>query len=245
MIPKWAVLTSGRTNGRAAISDKRGRTKRWTDVAGRPFFVGDFTCRDIGHRRRYPTDMNRLLAIIVLSLTLGCTEPNQMPKNQSPTDASVQLFNEAVLGSSPTDAIPMLLTTANANWSPKQVVLDYKDGACYGAMVHYERSHSFEVLRSAVNSRFAKHEQPTFADDPTMGIWRMEDLGFTIQLSDDEDEDSFMAIYILFVDPETMATKLEELSETEPALFDDFPLEEFTDGLRNVDTLDSETPNGG
>ena len=26
---------------------------RWTEVAGRPFFDGNFTCRDIGHRRRY------------------------------------------------------------------------------------------------------------------------------------------------------------------------------------------------
>jgi len=35
MIPKWAVLTSGRTNGRAAISHKRGRTKRWTEAMDR------------------------------------------------------------------------------------------------------------------------------------------------------------------------------------------------------------------
>jgi len=168
-----------------------------------------------------------------------------MPKNESLAEASVQLFNEAVLGSSSTDAIPMLLSTANANWSPKQVVLDYKDDACYGAMIHYERSHSFELLRSAINSRFGKHEQPTFADYPTMGIWRMEDTGFAIQLSDDDDEDSFMAIYILFVDPETMATKLEELSEIEPELFDDFPLECFTDGLRSMDSLEPKTPDGG
>ena len=189
--------------------------------------------------------MNRLLALIVLSLTLGCTEPNQMPKSEYPAEASVQLFNETVLGSAPTDAIPMLLTTANPDWSPKQVVLDYKDDACYGAMIHYERSHSFELLRSAINSRFGKHEQPSFADDPTMGIWRMEDARFAIQLSDDEDEDSFMAIYILFVDPKTMATKLEELNENEPELFDDFPLECFTNGLRNMDSPDPETPNGG
>jgi len=168
-----------------------------------------------------------------------------MPTPQSPAEASVQLFNEAVLGSSPTDAIPMLLTFANATWSPKQVVLDYKDDACYGAMIHYNRSRSFEMLRAAFNSRFGKHEQPTFADDPTMGIWRMEDAGFAIQLSDDEDEDAFMAIYILFVDHETMATKLDELHDAEPELFDDFPVECFIEGLRKTDTPDPETPNGG
>ncbi|QDT07984.1 hypothetical protein K227x_64140 [Rubripirellula lacrimiformis] len=168
-----------------------------------------------------------------------------MATNNPSSETRVQLFNEAVLGSSPTDAIPMLLTSANAYWSPRQVVLDYKDGACYGAMVHYDRSQSFEVLRSAINTRFGKHEQPTFADDPTMGIWRMDDAGFTIQLSDDDDEDSYMAIYVRFVDPNTMATKIEELSETEPELFDDFPLDDFTDALRESDTTNPTTRDGG
>lgn len=189
--------------------------------------------------------MNRLFALIVLSLALGCRDQNQMATNQSPDEASVQLFNEAVLGSSPTDPIPMLLTSANADWSPKQVVLDYKDNACYGAMVHYDRSQSFDVLRSAINARFGEHEQPTFADDPTMGIWRMDDAGFTIQLSDAEEEDSYMAIYILFVDPATMATKLDELNETEPELFEGFPLDEFTDALRETDTAEAKKSDGG
>jgi hypothetical protein len=139
----------------------------------------------------------------------------------------------------------MLLTTANANWSPIQVVLDYKDDACYGAMVRYERSRSFETLRAAFNSRFGKHELPTFADDPTMGIWRMEDAGFAIQLSHDEEEDEFVAAYLLFVDNDTMATTLEKLQESEPELFEDFPIDCFIDGLKNADTPDPETPNDG
>ncbi|WP_218933647.1 hypothetical protein [Rubripirellula lacrimiformis] len=78
-----------------------------------------------------------------------------------------------------------------------------------------------------------------------MGIWRMDDAGFTIQLSDDDDEDSYMAIYVRFVDPNTMATKIEELSETEPELFDDFPLDDFTDALRESDTTNPTTRDGG
>lgn len=139
----------------------------------------------------------------------------------------------------------MLLTSAKADWSPRQVVLDYKDGACYGAMVHYDRSRSFEVLRAAINTRFGKHEQPTFADDPTMGIWRMDNAGFTIQLSDNKDEDSYMAIYVQFIDPTTMADKLEELNETEPELFEGFPLDEYTDALRESDTTNRTKSDGG
>lgn len=54
-----------------------------------------------------------------------------------------------------------------------------------------------------------------------------------------------MAIYVIFVDPATMATKLEELSETEPELFEDFPLDDFTDALRESDTTKPTTRDGG
>jgi hypothetical protein len=189
--------------------------------------------------------MKHLLIVTALLSAIGCTEPRQMTATKPQADGSVQLFNESVLGSAPTDAIPMLLPNATATWAPKQVVLDYKDNACYGAMIHYERSHPFESLRRAFNSRFGAHEQPTFANDPTMGIWRMEDAGFAIQLSNSEDEDSFMAIYIRFVDPATMADKIDDLRVKEPELFDDFPVEEFTEALRDLDIEDSQNPDGG
>ncbi len=189
--------------------------------------------------------MTLLFALMVALLTVGCSEQNQVHLSDPTAKASVQLFNEAVLGSSPTDAIPMLLTNESASWLPKQIILDYKDGACYGAMVNYERRHSFEFLRAAINARFAKHERPTFANDPTMGIWRMDEKGFSIQLSDGEDEDSFLAIYILFVDPETIVTRLKEMNETDPELFDDFPLEDLIDGLHSIDPLEPEAPNSG
>ncbi len=195
--------------------------------------------------RRYPTEMKHLLVVTALVSTLGCSEPRKMTASQSQADENVQLFNESVLGSAPTDAIPMLLPNATATWAPKQVVLDYNDNACYGAMIHYERSHPFESLRRAINSRFGDYEQPTFANDRTMGIWRMEDAGFTIQLSDSEDEDSYMAIYIRFVDPAIMADKIDDLRESEPELFDDFLVEEFTEALRDMESEASQNPDGG
>ncbi len=167
-----------------------------------------------------------------------------MDAKHSSSESKVQLFNEAVLGSSSTDAKPVLLMCPNAEWSPRQVVLDYKDGVCYGAMVLYDRSQSFELIRSAINSRFGKHEQPFFADDPTMGIWRMDDAGFSIQLSDDDADDSYVVIYVQFVDPATMASKLAELNETQPELFEEFPLDDFTDALREADTTDPTSADG-
>lgn len=186
--------------------------------------------------------MSRFPVSVALLITLGCRQNDQMNSNPSSTEAGVQLFNEAVLGSSPTDAVSVLQPSANTSWSPRQVVLDYKDDACYGAMVHYDRSRSFENLRSAINTRFGEHEQPAFANDPTMGIWRMDDREFSIQLSDNDEEDSYTAIYVQFVDLATMADKIEELSETDPELFEDFPLDEFSDAMREIDATDSTGP---
>lgn len=188
--------------------------------------------------------MKRFLVVTALASTLGCSYPNTMTTSKTEANEEVQLFNESVLGSAPTDAIPVLLPNADASWAPSQVVLDYKENACYGAMVHYERSRSFESLRRGINSRFGDHEQPTFAKDPAMGIWRMEDAGFTIQLNDSEDEDSYTAIYVRFIDPTVMADKIDELRETNPELFDDFPVDEFTEALRDTGTEDSKDQQG-
>ena len=184
--------------------------------------------------------MNRTLLLAVLCSTLGCAQPRAMPPSTDST--SVQLFNESVLCSSPTDSIPMLLPNDNARWVPQQVILDYKDNACYGAMVHYSKSDSFEHLRDAINTRFSKNEVEGFGDDPDMGLWRIEDSQFAIQLTDDDD--SYVVAYVCFVDPDTVISTPEHLHETEPDLFDDVDLPDLVDRLNDLDSAVA-TPDGG
>ena len=119
------------------------------------------------------------------------------------------------------------------------MILDYNDNACYGAMVHYSKSDSFDHLRDAINTRFSKHEVEGFGDDPVMGLWRIEDSQFAIQLTGDDD--SYVVAYVCFVDPETVISTLERLRETEPDLFDDFDLPDLVDGLKDLDS-DTATP---
>jgi hypothetical protein len=202
--------------------------------------------------------MRLILAITAISFSLGCADPKPMASSNVRAITSVQLFNEAVLGSSPTDAViyrgwrsgrgggfdVWYSKHTNATWTPKQVILDYKDNACYGAMVHYDRSNSFYQLRAAINSRFASYENPTFAASPTMGIWRIEDLGFSIQLSINNDEDTYTVIYILFVNLKTIASKLEELHEKEPQLFHEQTVDDFIDSLKKTESSDTSAPNG-
>lgn len=112
----------------------------------------------------------------------------------------------------------MLLPATAEAWTPHQIILDYKERACYGAMIHYPKSGTFEELRAGFNARWAAFESPDFAEDPSMAIWRNEDEQFTIQLT--EKEESFLAIYVCFIDGDTMGRKLGELYEEEPELFD-------------------------
>jgi hypothetical protein len=135
------------------------------------------------------------------------------------TVTRVQFFNEKVLGELGTTATTTLLPADKDAWSPKTIALDYENGLCYGAIVHYPKTASFEELRSAINGRFKTWESTTFASDPTMGIWRNEDEGFTIQLT--EDDDSFQAIYVRWAEAEIVSRKIEEAFE-DPEILREF-----------------------
>lgn len=133
----------------------------------------------------------------------------------------VQLFNDSVLGSPLEDSRPLLNSTESIGWQPRQIILDYKENECYGAMVHYDRKNPFETLREGLNEKYGKFEIPEFASDPEFGMWRVVDGEFAIQLTANENEESFVALYVCFVDGNTMAAKLGELYESSPELFDD------------------------
>ncbi|MCD0457843.1 hypothetical protein [Roseiconus lacunae] len=189
--------------------------------------------------------MHRVLPLIVFPLLCGCTDSRTSVDSVAVPVSSVQLFNESILGATLSDPLPTLLPRAKATWFPRQVILDYKDNACYGAMIHYDRTQPFELLRGAINLRFGEFEFKDFADDPTMGLWRSEEQGFAIQLSDDEDDESFRVTYLRFVEPATIADTLEDLRESEPELFQGIPADDMIDAFREMDSVDSQMPEGG
>ena len=166
-----------------------------------------------------------IMCCLVSVFSFGCRRQDRAPTDIRQTQSSVQFFNEALLGADPTQPIPVLLPSETAKWVPKQVVIDYDKNACVGAIIHYEREYSFEELRDALNLRFSSYEDTAFAKDPKMGIWRVENSGFTIQLSDNEEEDSYIAIYIRFADSSIVSERLEELYESDPELFEGFTVD--------------------
>jgi hypothetical protein len=75
-------------------------------------------------------------------------------------------------------------------------MVDIEKGQYNAATIRYPKEMSFEAVRQSLNRVYGKWEKQTFANDPTMGIWRNEDDQFSIQLT--EDGFSIVAIYIKF-----------------------------------------------
>ncbi len=79
---------------------------------------------------------------------------------------------------------------------PETIMVDVDKGKYIAATVRYPKKLSLAEARRSLNTVYAKYESKTFADDPTMGIWRNEDDQFSIQLT--EEEDTLAVIYIKY-----------------------------------------------
>ena len=155
------------------------------------------------------------IILLFTSLTLAVAGCHSRPEREidSRDGSTVELFNDAILQSSSSEDLPMLITTGGDAWSPIDVNLDE-----YGAVVKYAKTGTFEDLRRGLNQRYAEHEVDTFADDPEMGLWRNEEAGFAIQLT--EDSDTYSVIYVSFLDEEAWAKKVAEVLSNHPELLD-------------------------
>ncbi|QEG02173.1 hypothetical protein Mal15_62580 [Stieleria maiorica] len=140
---------------------------------------------------------------------------------------TVALLNHATLFAAEQDVTADLIDDGERAWRPCDIAKDE-----FGAIVQYDKVGTFEELRSRLNTEYPSHETANFANDPDMGIWRIDDPGFTIQLSQDDEEDVYTAIYLRFVDPTTMADAIENVATDNPDLVNDFNWQGFADGLR-------------
>lgn len=126
-----------------------------------------------------------LTALQALSAEVGSEQRNDL-----------RLFNTSVFGKQTTDAVVLLEPERAGTLDPETVMVDIEKGQFNAATIRYPKEMSFEAARQSLNRVYGKWEKKTFANDPTMGIWRNEDDKFSIQLT--EDGFSIVAIYIKF-----------------------------------------------
>jgi hypothetical protein len=115
-------------------------------------------------------------------------------ENEKPSD--LRLFNTSVFGKRTTEAVVLLEPERAGTLTPETVMVDIEKGQYNAATIRYPKEMGFEAARQSLNRVYGKWEKQTFANDPTMGIWRNEDDQFSIQLT--EDGFSIVAIYIKF-----------------------------------------------
>jgi hypothetical protein len=142
--------------------------------------------------------MRVFYCIIVLAIgtlpTLRAISAEASAEKGSARD--LRLLDTSVFGKRTTDAVVLLKPEREGTLDPETVMVDLEKGQYYAATVRYPKKMSFEAARQSLNRVYRKWEKQTFANDPTMGIWRNEDDKFSIQLT--EDAFTIVAIYIKY-----------------------------------------------
>ena len=110
--------------------------------------------------------------------------------------SELRLFDTSVFGKRTTEAVVLLKPEKAGTLDPETVLVDIQKGQYYAATIRYPKDMSFESARQSLNRVYAKWEKKSFAQDPTMGIWRNDDEKFSIQLT--EDGFTIVVIYINF-----------------------------------------------
>lgn len=92
--------------------------------------------------------------------------------------------------------------------TPADVQLDSKDGRCIAATIRYPKKLTFEQMRRELNKEFGAYEVDGFADEPLMGLWRVEPREFAIQLT--ETKNQFHVIYLAFQSEQDVIDNMEK-----------------------------------
>ena len=140
------------------------------------------------------TSLHAVIAIstLVLAPLAFAAEPTSTDKETS----GLRFFNTSIFGKTTAEPVVLLKPALPGQIDPETVIVDIDKGTYFAATVRYPKKISFADARRSLNSVYAKHEKESFADDPTVGLWRNEDDKFAIQLT--EDEDNLVVIYIGF-----------------------------------------------
>jgi len=125
--------------------------------------------------------MKTTIFTVIMLLTVTCLHAQE-----------IRLIDPGVLGRPTDEAVKFLLPAATAAIEPKTIQVDVSMGKYSGAMARYGGSVTFEEAREHLNKKYKKYEQPSYSDNKQMGLWRVTDERFAIQLIHDEEGTSVL-----------------------------------------------------
>lgn len=141
-------------------------------------------------------DSLRYSVVVAAVLTCSSFALSGEPTPSENETSRLRLFNTTIFGKTAAEPVVLLKPARPGELDPATVMVDIEDGKYFAATLRYRKEVTFADARRSLNTVYAKHEKKDFANFPSMGLWRNERDGFSIQLS--EDEDSLVVIYIKF-----------------------------------------------
>src|SRR6266704_1666587 len=108
----------------------------------------------------------------------------------------IKLVDPGLFGRSTDEAVKLFVAADPKAIEPQTIQVDLENGKYSGVMVHYGRNVTLEQARESLNEKYKKYQQPSFAENKEMGLWRVTDRKFAIQLT--KTEEGIRIIYRLF-----------------------------------------------
>jgi hypothetical protein len=101
--------------------------------------------------------------------------------------AELKHFDPSIFGRRASESIKLLIDDSGEIY-PSLIQVDLKKGKYYAATVTYSTDMTLDEARRSLNKLYSRWQKPNFAKEPTMGLWRNEEQGFSIQLTREKDE---------------------------------------------------------
>lgn len=99
----------------------------------------------------------------------------------------VQLLNPDVFGQPTSNAVKLLLDKKTDECEPYKITTDIKCGIYYSASVFYSQDIAFAETRESLNKLYKRHENIKLLKKNKIAVWRIENEGYSIQLTREKD----------------------------------------------------------
>jgi hypothetical protein len=100
----------------------------------------------------------------------------------------IQLFNPDLFGQPTSNAVKLLYDKKSDESEPSNITTDIRCGKYYAASVFYASYVTFSDARESLNKLYKNHENLKLLQENKIAVWRVENKGFSIQLTREEDQ---------------------------------------------------------
>jgi hypothetical protein len=118
------------------------------------------------------------MLIVTLAIIISCSTVQAK---------DIQLLNPDFFGQPTSNAIKLLYDKKSDEGEPYNVTADIKCGIYYAASVFYSNNTTFNEARESLSKLYKSYEILSLLQKNKIAVWRVENRGFSVQLTQEED----------------------------------------------------------